>query len=204
VSDYTRQLREFAQLNSAMGTLDSLPSSLARYWALDRDVTGELIQEQEIRAEQAPLTRGPTGRAVSRVEEEQAALSQRVTDLLCRENTGPTSKRQAVIQRRGDQAEQRGEAREARLEERFARLNPEFGVLPSRTDPQQHRFAQGRERALALGSRVHLAEAHENTGSPELAAWQVRERALRAGRLGRDQQPAERRAVERVRAGAER
>ncbi len=198
MSDYTQQLREFAQLNPAMGTLDPLPSSLARYWASDRDVTGELIQEQDIRAEQTPLTQGPTGRAVSRADEEQAALSQRVTDSLYRENTGPASKRHAIIQRRGDQAEQRGEAHEARLEERFARLNPEFGVLPSRTDPQQHRFAHGRERALALGSRVHLAEARENTGSPELAAWMIRERALRAGRPARDQQhPAERAGAER-------
>jgi hypothetical protein len=120
------------------------------------------------------------------------------------ENHGTPSQRAAEITRRARLAQQRGEVREAQLEGRFALLNPDFGVLPSRTDPQQHRFAQGRERALALGSRVHLAEARENTGTPELAAWQVRERALRAGRLGRDQQPAERRPAERVRAGAER
>jgi hypothetical protein len=77
-----------------------------------------------------------------------------------------------------------------------------FGVLPSRTDPQQHRFAQGRERALALGTRVHLAEARENTGSREQAAWEVRQRALRAVRRARDQRPVERRPA--VRAGAER
>jgi hypothetical protein len=111
------------------------------------------------------------------------------------ENHGTPAQRAAEIAKRATLAQQRGEAR---LEERFARLNPEFGVLPSRTDPAQHRFAQGRERALALGARVHLAEARENSGSPELAAWQVRERALRAGR----QTPDQRHLVER--AGVER
>jgi hypothetical protein len=118
------------------------------------------------------------------------------------ENDEHPAQSRTDITRRADLARETGEAREARLEERFAALNPEFGVLPSRTDPDQHRFAHGRERVLALGSRVHLAEARENTGSPELAAWQIRERALRAGRLARDQQPAERPPAER--AGAER
>jgi hypothetical protein len=123
----------------------------------------------------------------------QAALG------LVDENHGTPSQRAAEIGKRATLAQQQGEVREAQLEARFAALNPEFGVLPSRTDPQQHRFAQRRERALALGSRVHLAEARENTASPEQAAWMIRERALRAGRLGRDQRP-----VERVRAGVER
>jgi len=118
------------------------------------------------------------------------------------ENDEHPAQSRADIARRAELARQRGQAREARLEERFARLNPEFGVLPSRTHPDQHRFAHGRERALALGSRVHLAEARENTGSPELDAWEVRDRALRAGRLARDQQPPERPPAER--AGAER
>jgi hypothetical protein len=120
------------------------------------------------------------------------------------ENHGTPSERTAAIGKRTTLAQQQGEVREAQLEAQFAALNPEFGVLPSRTHLDQHRFAQGRERALALGSRVHLAEARENTGSPEQAAWQVRERALRAGRLARDQQPVERRPAERVRVGVER
>ena len=120
------------------------------------------------------------------------------------ENDEHPAQSQARIARRAELARQGGEAREARLEERFAGLNPQFGVLPSRTDPDQQRFAQGRERALALGTRVHLAEARENSGSPELAAWMVRERALRAGRLARDQRPVERRPADRVRAGVER
>jgi hypothetical protein len=106
------------------------------------------------------------------------------------------------IARRAQRAAELAGDREARLEVRFARLNPEFGVLPSRTDRDQQRFAQGRERALSLGTRVHLAEARENTGSRELAAWEVRQRALRAGHRAQDQQPIRQASVERV--GAER
>jgi hypothetical protein len=114
------------------------------------------------------------------------------------ENLGSAAERAAEITKRATLAQQRGEAREAGLEARLARRNPEFGVLPSRTDPQQHRFVHGREPALALGSRVHLAEARENSGSPELAAWIIRERALHAGH----QTPDQRHLVER--AGVER
>jgi hypothetical protein len=124
------------------------------------------------------------------------------------ENDEHPAQSRTDITRRAELAQQQAEAREARLEERFARLNPEFGVLPSRTNPDQHRFAQGRERALALGSRVHLAEARENTPSRELAAWEVRQRALHAGHRTRDQQPVQRPAAERAaemsRQGAER
>jgi hypothetical protein len=118
------------------------------------------------------------------------------------ENHGTPSQRAAEITRRARLAQQRGEVREAQLEGRFALLNPDFGVLPSRTDPQQQRFAQGRERALALGTRVHLAEGRENTPSRELAAWEIRQRALHAGHRAQDQQPIRRAAIER--AGAER
>lgn len=82
-----------------------------------------------------------------------------------------------------DEARQQAEqAREAALEDRFAEINPEFGVLPSRTDPDQQRFAQGRERALALGTRVHLAEVRENSGDPGQAEAVIRARAERATR----------------------
>jgi hypothetical protein len=118
------------------------------------------------------------------------------------ENDEHPAQSRADITRRATLAQQRAESREVRLEERFARLNPEFGVLPSRTDPDQHRFAQGRERALALGSRVHLAEARENTGSRELDAWEIRQRALRAERQARPHRLVQRQVAER--AGAER
>jgi hypothetical protein len=134
--------------------------------------------------------------------EAMRSLGRRVFFDQLNENEEHPAQSRADITRRAELARQRGQAREAQLEERFAALNPEFGVLPSRTDPDQHRFAHRRERALALGSRVHLVEARENTGSPELAAWMIRERALRAGRPARDQQPVERQPAER--AGVER
>ncbi len=111
--------------------------------------------------------------------EAMRSLGRRVFFDLLDENEEHPAQSRADITRRAELARQQGEAREARLEERFAALNPEFGVLPSRTD------------------RVHLAEARENNGSAELAAWEVRERALRAGRLARDRQPAERAGAER-------
>jgi hypothetical protein len=140
----------------------------------------------------------------SSVREHEVLRSQgrRVFFDLLDENDRHPAEARGHIARRAEAARQGGEAREAVLEERFAGLNPEFGVLPSRTDPAQHRFAQGRERALALGTRVHLAEARENTGSPELAAWMIRQRALRAGHRAQDQRPVQRPATER--AGAER
>jgi hypothetical protein len=91
----------------------------------------------------------------------------------------------------GQARQQAEQAREAALEDRFAELNPEFGVLPSRADPDQQRFAQGRERALALGTRVHLAEARENGGDDQAEAV-VRARAERATR------PLQRSAAQRA------
>jgi hypothetical protein len=120
------------------------------------------------------------------------------------ENHGTASERAAAIAERATLAQQQGQAREAWLEERFAMLNPEFGVLPSRTDPAQHQFAQGRERALALGTRVYLAEARENNGDPELAAEPIRQRAERAQRLARTRQPVQRHTTPPARVEAER
>jgi hypothetical protein len=102
--------------DAVFGQLTGLPRSLSRYWASDRDVTGELMAEQEILAEQA-----------FQVAEQQ-----------------PYDRQEA-----------------------FAQLNPEFGVLPDDRDPDQHRFAQQRERALALGERVAAAElSGQQRGQP--------------------------------------
>ncbi len=140
------------------------------------------------------------------VREHEVLRSQgrRVVFALVDEHDGHPAEAWGHIVGRAEVARQAGEAREAQLEERFARLNPEFGVLPSRVDPTQHRFAQGRERALALGTRVHLAEARENTPSRELAAWEVRQRALRAGHRAQDQRLIQQPAGERSPVGAER
>ena len=120
------------------------------------------------------------------------------------ENHGTPSERAAVIAERATLAQQRGQQREALLAWRFAALNPEFDVAPSRTNPNQHDLAHRYERLLALGRRVALAEARENTLKPEVAAALVRERAEYAARLARGHRPVERSATERPRAGAER
>src|SRR6266540_3394721 len=64
----------------------------------------------------------------------------------------------------------------------FTQLNPDVGVLPDARDPEQHRFAQQRERALALGQRVAAAErpARER-GEPSALARIARPPAERQG-----------------------
>jgi hypothetical protein len=156
----------------------------------------DLHQFLELNPDFGPQRRDPE----SSIREHEVLRSQggRVLFALEDENHGHPAELQWHITRRAQAARHAGQTREAQLEEWFARLNPDFGVLPSRVDPQQQRFAQGRERALALGTRVHLAEARENPGSGELAAWEVRQRALRAAHQARDQQPAHRQVNERT------
>ncbi len=120
------------------------------------------------------------------------------------ENRGSAQQRAAAVAERATQAQRRAAFRETLLAGWFAALNPAFGVRPSRTDADQQRLAHGRERVLALGSRVHLAEARENSGNPELAAALVRARARLADRLARQQPPPARQAAERARPGMER
>jgi hypothetical protein len=69
-----------------------------------------------------------------------------------------SAQRRRVIEDRAMQAQAIGSKREHDRQETFAQLNPDFGVLPDSRDPEQHRFAQQRERALALGQRVAAAE----------------------------------------------
>ena len=70
----------------------------------------------------------------------------------------PLAQRRRVIEDRAMQAQAIASKREHDRQETFAQLNPDFGVLPDSHDPEQHRFAQQRERALALGQRVAAAE----------------------------------------------
>src|SRR6266536_3999974 len=74
----------------------------------------------------------------------------------------PPAQRRRVIEDRAIQAQAISSKREHDRQETFARLNPDFGVLPDSRDPEQHRFAQQRERALALGQRVTAAERGEH------------------------------------------
>jgi hypothetical protein len=70
----------------------------------------------------------------------------------------PPAQRRRVIADRATQAQAIAAKREHDRQDTFTRLNPDFGVLPDSRDPEQHRFAQQRERALALGQRVAAAE----------------------------------------------
>ena len=69
---------------------------------------------------------------------------------------------------------------EDQRQEAFAQLNPDFGVLPDARHPDQHRFAQQRERALALGERVAAAEqSTQERGEPSDTFWFPRPQAPR-------------------------
>ena len=85
----------------------------------------------------------------------------------------PPAQRRRVIEDRATQAQGIAAKREHDRQETFARLNPEFGVLPDAHDPDQHRFAQQRERALALGQRVAAAEQSERERGGSSAAFSI-------------------------------
>jgi hypothetical protein len=85
-------------------------------------------------------------------------LGERAAYALIEENLGTGAERAAAIADRATRALAIATRREHQRQDTFARLNPDFGVLPDAHDPAQHRFAQQRERALALGERVATTE----------------------------------------------
>ncbi len=94
----------------------------------------------------------------------------------------PPEQRRRVIEDRAMQAQAIASKREHDRQETFARLNPDFGVLPDSRDPEQHRFAQQRERALVLGQRVAAAEqAVGKRGEPSAPLRIARPPAERQG-----------------------
>jgi hypothetical protein len=94
----------------------------------------------------------------------------------------PAAQRRRVIEDRAMQAQAIASKREHDRQETFARLNPDFGVLPDSRHPEQHRFAQQRERALALGQRVAAAEqAARERGEPPAPLRIARPPAERQG-----------------------
>jgi len=97
----------------------------------------------------------------------------------------PLAQRRRVIEDRAMQAQAIASKREHDRQETFAQLNPDFGVLPDSHDPEQHRFAQQHERALALGQRVAAAEQP------------ARERSEPSARFDNTRPPAERQGAER-------
>src|SRR6266511_3288345 len=94
----------------------------------------------------------------------------------------PPAQRRRVIEDRAMQAQAIASKREHDRQETFAQLNPDFGVLPDSRDPEQHRFAQQRERALVLGQRVAAAEqAVGKRGEPSARFDNTRPPAERQG-----------------------
>jgi hypothetical protein len=94
----------------------------------------------------------------------------------------PPAQRRRVIEGRAVQAQAIASKREHDRQDAFAQLNPDFGVLPDSHDPEQHRFAQQRERALALGQRVAAAEqAARERGEPSAPVHIARPPAERQG-----------------------
>jgi hypothetical protein len=94
-------------------------------------------------------------------------LGERVAYGLIEENLGTPAERAAAIADRATRALAIATRREHQRQDTFARFNPDFGVLPDSHDPDQHRFAQQRERALALGERVAAAEqSGQERGQP--------------------------------------
>jgi hypothetical protein len=93
----------------------------------------------------------------------KAVIDRRAAAALDDENDQlqPPEQRRRLIEQRAMQARAIAAKREHDRQDTFAQLNPEFGVLPSAHNPDQHRFVQQRERALALGQRVAAVERSE-------------------------------------------
>jgi hypothetical protein len=91
-------------------------------------------------------------------------LGERVAYALIEENLGTPAERAAAVADRATRALAIATRREHQRQDTFAQLNPDFGVLPDSHHPAQHRFAQQRERALALGQRVAAAERSGREG----------------------------------------
>ena len=153
----------------------------------------------EIRYDSSDVTR----RAMAQLTEELLANGLRVhLDHLSENERELGDDRTAVISHRA------ALARERAAEEAFTELNPDFGVVADRYDPDQQRFVQQREAALALGTRVALMTAREQhpdrhqrqaaiTGRARSAAHQGRTDRLRQARSDRPQPPAVQRHADR-------
>jgi hypothetical protein len=111
------------------------------------------------------------------------SLGGRVDNHLRIDNTGPAWSRHMVVVWRTQDALLRGAREQA--QQAFTRLNPDFGVLPDSVDPDQHAFAQQRERGLALGVRAVVAAVDEHHPDPQRRLAMITARARAATRQGR-------------------
>src|SRR5512132_1500261 len=124
------------------------------------------------------VSHNPERHRAAHAWESYRSLGGRADNHLRIENTGPAWARRLVVVHRAVDALRRG-AREG-AEEAFTALNPDFGVLSDGRDPQQHRFAADRERALALGTRAAEALRTHNHPDPERRQRAVRGVAIEA------------------------
>jgi hypothetical protein len=174
MTDYTDRIRAFAQLNPDLYVPET--SDPVVFQAVARTIEDDQALGERVMYD---LTLGENARDVLRSPHEP-----HVPD---RERYAAS--RTAAITSRADQAQRVTRNHPAQQEHNrqddFARLNPDFGVLPDSRDPEQHRFAQQRERALALGQRVAAAEQAERECEEPSAFFHV----------GRP--PAERQGAER-------
>ncbi len=147
MTDYTDRLRAFAQLNPGLYVPDT--SDPVIFQAVARTIEDDHALSERVMYD---LTLGENARDVLRspydrqVPDRQRYAATRMAAITGRAHAARQAARESAVQREHDR------------QDTFARLNPDFGVLPDSHDPQQHRFAQQRERALALGQRVAAAE----------------------------------------------
>jgi hypothetical protein len=172
-TDYTDRLRAFAQLNPDLHVPDTSDpvvfQAVARSIEDDQALSERVMYDLTLGENLRDVLRHPSDREPS--DRERYAASRRAAI---------TSRAQAAQHAARDAAQ-----REHHRQDTFARLNPDFGVLPDSRDPEQHRFAQQRERALALGQRVAAAELGERERGEPSAFFQI------------TQAPAERQGAER-------
>jgi len=174
MTDYTDRVRAFAQLNP--GLYVPATSDPVVFQAVARTIEDDQALSERVMYD---LTLGENVRDVLRSPHEP-----RIPD-----RKRYAASRTAAITRRADEAQRDARDHAAQPEhdrqDDFARLNPDFGVLPDSRDLEQHRFAQQRERALALGQRVAAAELGERERDERSASFHVR------------RPPAERQGAER-------
>jgi hypothetical protein len=162
VSDYTDRIRAFAQLNPDLYVPDT--SDPVTFQAVARAIEDDEALSERVMDD---LTLGENARYVLRsphepqVPDREHYAASRMAAITGRAHAAQHAARENAAQREHDR------------QDTFARLNPDFGVLPDSYDPAQHRFAQHRERALALGQRVAAAEqAARERGEPS-ATFQI-------------------------------
>jgi hypothetical protein len=162
MSDYTDRVRAFAQLNPDLYVPDTSDpvvfQAVARTVEADQAFSERVMYDLTLGENLRDVLRSPSDHKIPDRQRYAASRTAAVTGRV------RAAQRAAAVgglengQRRWDVPPDPQLNPTDGRQEAFARLNPDFGVLPDSHDPQQHRFAQQRERALALGQRVVAAE----------------------------------------------